>query len=55
MAPTYEYRCRACASEHLDQSAELAGTPCSEASCDGTLKRVWSVGVVWPADERGHG
>ena len=67
---TYEYRCQECGAqivttgrlEDVDPLGQWQHWEADEVNallpdgdlCYGRIRRTWSFGVAWPADQRGH-
>lgn len=54
MSVVHEYKCPRCGViEDIDPKKDIAPV-CYCASRPVPMKRVWSVGIVWPRSKRGH-
>lgn len=67
--PTYAFRCSACGHERdfdtrepidghevVSSQRSMAPEPgvVETERCPGVWKRIWSFGIAWPSDQRGH-
>lgn len=50
---TYEYKCRQC-DEAIESSSHGLHGKQHGSGCDGPLRRIYSVTIMWPANQRGH-